>query len=50
MQCVWWLASVLGLEPGVVAHIDILQNRGTKATSGTYGVQPERIHQVQDSG
>jgi hypothetical protein len=24
-QCVWWLASIIGLEQGLVIHIDNLQ-------------------------
>jgi hypothetical protein len=26
-QCVWWLASIIGLEPGLVIYIDNLQSR-----------------------
>jgi hypothetical protein len=26
-QCVWWLASIIGLEPGLVNHIDNVQSR-----------------------
>jgi hypothetical protein len=26
-QCVWWLASVIGLEPNLIAHIDKLRIR-----------------------
>jgi hypothetical protein len=26
-QCIWWLASIIGLEIGLVNHIDILQKR-----------------------
>jgi hypothetical protein len=26
-QCVWWLASIIGLEQGLVNHIDNLQSR-----------------------
>jgi len=26
-QCVWWLASVIGLEQGLVSHIDRLQGQ-----------------------
>jgi hypothetical protein len=24
-QCVWWLASIVGLETGLINHIDILR-------------------------
>jgi len=26
-QCVWWLASIIGLEQGLILHIDKLQDR-----------------------
>ena len=26
-QCVWWLASIIGLEPNLIAHIDKLRTR-----------------------
>jgi len=26
-QCVWWLASIIGLEPGLIIHIDNLRKR-----------------------
>jgi hypothetical protein len=26
-QCVWWLASIIGLEQGVVTHIDNLKRQ-----------------------
>jgi len=26
-QCVWWLASIIGLEEGLISHIDNLQSR-----------------------
>jgi hypothetical protein len=28
-HCVWWLASVIGLEQGLIVHIDNLQEQGT---------------------
>jgi len=28
-QCVWWLASIIGLESGLVIHIDNLWKRGS---------------------
>jgi len=30
-QCIWWLASVIGLEQGLINHIDNLQARYEKA-------------------
>jgi len=32
-QCVWWLASIIGLERGLVIHIDNLQQREHSASS-----------------
>jgi hypothetical protein len=29
VQCVWWLASVIGLEPSLASHIDKLHRRTT---------------------
>jgi hypothetical protein len=26
-QCVWWLASIIGLEQGLIIHIDNLNSR-----------------------
>jgi len=26
-QCIWWLASIIGLERGLIVHIDILRER-----------------------
>jgi hypothetical protein len=26
-QCVWWLASIIGLEPGLITRIDNLHGR-----------------------
>ena len=31
-QCVWWLASIIGLESGLVVHIDNLRKREPSAT------------------
>lgn len=31
-QCVWWLASVIGLEQGLVTHIDNLYTREIQTT------------------
>jgi len=60
-QCVWWLASILGLEQGLIAHIDILQRASRETSVGTSGqrvsvtprdipedsrIHPDRIQQV----
>jgi hypothetical protein len=45
---VWWLASIIGLEQGLINHIDNLRKIKSPATfaesSGT--VHPDRIHQI----
>jgi hypothetical protein len=47
-NCVWWLASVIGLKQGLINHIDNLRKIESPATlaesSGT--VHPDRIHQI----
>jgi len=35
-QCVWWLASIIGLEQGLVNHIDNLRKRKMVAASGNH--------------
>jgi hypothetical protein len=32
-QCVWWLASIIGLEQGLINHIDNIQSRVEVATA-----------------
>jgi len=39
-QCVWWLASVIGLEPGVVIYIDNLHGRTTVKETKNYRDSP----------
>jgi hypothetical protein len=34
-QCVWWLASVIGSEQGLVIHIDNIQSRIEKRAQVT---------------
>ena len=36
-QCVWWLASILGLEQGLIVYIDILQRAFSEVSVGTSG-------------
>jgi hypothetical protein len=47
-NCVWWLASIIGLEQGLINHIDNLRKNKSPATvaesSGT--VHPDRIHHI----
>jgi len=41
-QCVWWLASVIGLEQGLTNHIDNLQIRYEMAAEWTFTPVPIR--------
>jgi len=47
-QCVWWLASIIGLESGLVIHIDNLWKRESLTTSEKEDgiVHPDRIQQT----
>jgi len=36
-QCVWWLASIVGLEQGLIVHIDNLRKRSEVSYVGTSG-------------
>jgi hypothetical protein len=47
-QCVWWLASLTGLEQGLITHIDNVRKREVAATSGDYSgaVYPDRVQQI----
>jgi hypothetical protein len=48
-QCVWWLALVIGLEPGLIIHIVNLRTREPSAPlkerSGF--VHPDRVQHIQ---
>jgi hypothetical protein len=44
-QCVWWLASVIGLEPGLVNYIDTLRKREEVLSKGQTS---EEVHQDND--
>jgi hypothetical protein len=48
-QCVWWLASIIGLEQGLIIHIDNLRKSETAATSREYSgiVHPNRAQQIE---
>jgi hypothetical protein len=48
-QCVWWLASMIGLEQGLSIHIDNLWKRETAAISGDYFriLHPNRARQIE---
>jgi len=51
-QCVWWLASIIGLESGLVIHIDNLRERESLATSekGVGIIHPDRIQRIPSGG
>jgi hypothetical protein len=44
-QCIWWLASIIGLESGLVNHIDILRKREEVLSQNQLF---EEDHQVPD--
>jgi len=48
-QCVWWLASVIGLESGLIIYIDNLRRRErlVSVDNQTELVHPDRIQQIQ---
>jgi hypothetical protein len=48
-HCVWWLASIIGLEQGLVNHIDTLRKRETTATPVDCPgpVHPDRVQQIE---
>jgi len=47
-QCIWWLASIIGLEQALVIHIDNLRKREYSAPSEKYSdiVHPDRTQQI----
>jgi hypothetical protein len=46
-QCVWWLASIIGLEQGLVTHIDNPQER--EGFSKSTKVHPDRVAQISNT-
>jgi hypothetical protein len=48
-QCVWWLASIIGLEKGLVIHIDNLRKRERiiPLKEGSGLVHSDRAQQIQ---
>jgi hypothetical protein len=42
-QCVWWLASIVGLESGLINHIDTLRKREEVLSQDELS---EEVHQV----
>jgi len=45
-QCVWWLASIIGLERELVSHIDRLQ--GQKETKSSEQLPPQKLATPRD--
>jgi hypothetical protein len=48
-QCVWWLASIIGLEQGLIAHIDNIQKRESLTTprNNLGNIHPDRTQQIE---
>jgi hypothetical protein len=48
-QCVWWLASIIGLEQGLIAHIDNIEQSGNSDSEQNHlgSIHPDRIQQVE---
>jgi hypothetical protein len=44
-QCVWWLAFIVGLETGLINHIDILRKREEVLSKE---LLPEEVHEDSD--
>jgi hypothetical protein len=48
-QCIWWLASIIGLEQGFINYIDNLRERELQAPidNRLEAVHPDRIQQIR---
>jgi len=52
-QCVWWLASIIGLESGLATHIDNLRKRSEVYSAPGVAhtnpgiVHPDRLFQIE---
>jgi hypothetical protein len=54
VQCVWWLASIIGLEQGLIIYIDNLQKQQDillptevdKEAPGHQQIHPDRVPQI----
>jgi hypothetical protein len=45
-QCVWWLASMIGLQQGLIIHIDNIQSRievGRQTTRTGVAWEPQEV-------
>ena len=54
-ECVWWIASIIGLQEGLVTHINNLRIRleAYRKPSSTYSdtgnIHPDRVRQLQEN-
>jgi len=48
-QCIWWLASIIGLEQGLIIHIDNLREQEWLASfdNKLELIHPDRIQRIQ---
>jgi hypothetical protein len=44
-QCVWWLASIIGLESGLINHIDKIQ---TREEARSQNLSPKEVQRVPE--
>jgi len=47
-QCIWWLASIIGLEQGLIVHIDNLRERERQVpeVNQIKSTNPDRLQQI----
>jgi len=47
-QCIWWLASIIGLERGLIVHIDNLRERERQVpeVNQTKSANPDSLQQI----
>jgi len=48
-QCVWWLASIIGLDKGLIVHIDNLQERSNILSCGSEDNLPKDSDNQDDN-
>jgi hypothetical protein len=48
-QCIWWIASIIGLEQSLIIHIDNIKKRESAVLLGESSgiVHPDRIQQIE---
>jgi hypothetical protein len=42
-QCVWWLASIIGLDNGLIVYIDNIRKQGTILEKSPVDTPEERL-------